>query len=557
MSFSNDKKAVKLLTDYMHGHRVKVTDDVLLEVLSLADMLQVDEVKNYCIDLIPNISLNIENCLQILKLCSLYNIEHPEIDKFIRGNLIELSQMEDMLCITMDSLDILLTDEELSYWPMDDRFVFISVWCNAQEDRLVYFETLFKRLDLNKIDRDIIEVVIKKDVLVSRSKLCLHLINNHLCDRKDKPVPFVFVLNVRRLGSNVLGFNLEDEKLYQFRFPDQIVDSPLLTVAESGHTLSIKQTPRKTYLYVYDVNTNNCTEKMLQIREDLLDTSHIFGAHKRLVAIPDISYILDAHGRLILITNKPMDLFYPRRRKPSSELYHQVSDDGKSIQIEPILTLSFNVAGACFSQSMIIMSATTFAKSNKLFIFHLETNKFTVTDLRISHINSIIPFKTKLFLASRYTSCIVDLVTYSTECIIKNELDIKFPISTRYVFLSKSIIGIDHNCIKILNVENEKDCTHAFHLERLKLDYHNKVAYGYLDRKRPLCHIMCPHCDPNAWEKEEEEKRRKTQFIESLSYFDYVWNDSNDDYDGYSDNDWNRPELIWDGSADEFVEAWW
>lgn len=88
---------------------------------------------------------------------------------------------------------------------------------------------------------------------------------------------------------------------------------------------------------------------------------------------------------------------------------------------------------------------------------------------------------------------------------------------------------------------------------------------GRLPRTQPLCHIMCPHCDPDAWEKEEAEKNRslelERQRLQRLSLYSPArWSDDDYDYNDYYDNDngWNdKPEMIWDGSADEFVEAWW
>lgn len=68
---------------------------------------------------------------------------------------------------------------------------------------------------------------------------------------------------------------------------------------------------------------------------------------------------------------------------------------------------------------------------------------------------------------------------------------------------------------------------------------------------------MCPHCDPNAW-KIEEEIMLQQRFFDSWTYYDDDnRNDSYNDYDCYMDNDSIRPELIQEGSADEFVEAWW
>ncbi|XP_045211346.2 uncharacterized protein LOC123562812 [Mercenaria mercenaria] len=228
-SFSNDEDAIKQLTEYMQGRRIKVTKEDLYELLCLADMLQVDDVSNYCKHRLASLELNKDNYHKILNACSVYSFQHEKMDLFIRGNLTELCKESGILTISPDTVEWLLTDEELSYWPMDDRFVFITDWCNVRECRTVYFEKWFDHLDFDKIDKDIIQVVVKNENLVRRSAKCLNKVNVHLRDRKDTPVPFVFTLNDMRTGSNTIGFNMEDKHLYKFKFPDRTMKSTSVT----------------------------------------------------------------------------------------------------------------------------------------------------------------------------------------------------------------------------------------------------------------------------------------------------------------------------------------
>jgi hypothetical protein len=135
-----------------------------------------------------------------------------------------------------------------------------------------------------------------------------------------------------------------------------------------------------------------------------------------------------------------------------------------------------------------------------------------------------------------------------------------------YVFISDNLVELKERYTRISY--KSKDQTsfqdwHTLKLKRLKIPYFKPIMCAYVERTKLLCHIMCPHCDPDAWGKEaemigkeEELQQRKAEMIRKeealgqrniiVHYSSYneesdVYNDYYDNHyhhDDYSDDDW-------------------
>ncbi|XP_060589937.1 uncharacterized protein LOC132745124 isoform X2 [Ruditapes philippinarum] len=175
--FSNERR-IKMITDYMKGRSIEIKPDDLFELVRLADMLQVSDLYVYCKYRISNLVITKDNFYKILHACTLYDFQHEHMDRYIRGNLNELCEEADILKIDPESVELLLTDKELSYWQTTSRFRLIRNWCRANRSNN-YFEKWFEFLDFYKMDKYYLDNIVKKDSLVRLSITCLQRVNQH------------------------------------------------------------------------------------------------------------------------------------------------------------------------------------------------------------------------------------------------------------------------------------------------------------------------------------------------------------------------------------------
>ncbi|XP_060569453.1 uncharacterized protein LOC132727880 isoform X1 [Ruditapes philippinarum] len=575
-TFSSNERRIKMIMNYMKGRGIEIKPDDLFGLIRLADMLQVCDLYNYCKERISNLVIRKDNFYKILHACALYDFQHGRMDRYIRGNLNELCEEADILKIDPESVELLLTDEELSYWPMTSRFGFIRNWCRANRCNN-YFEKWFGFLDFYKMDKYYIDYIVKKDSLVGMSITCLQRVNQHLSDRQDAPLPFVFILgDDDRTGSNVVGLNLEDKQLYRFNLPNEIMKTTSVQCVKStGKLLFFSLLKRR--IFTYDVNDGFITEKRIVWKGKYPEKiSHIFKTNTSLVFIST-----GEHNDVSLQYQRKVNKF-----TRGSVVYHMVSKNAKVLNIEPLMTLSFKVSCVCYNQSMILMSTTTYSKRRNLYCFNIQTNKMTEINLQIneeqryglfeqSSVKCLLPVHDKILVVTGMSFMLLSLNKDSDAYTLEERqcpnLTFCSQGASKYVFISDNLVELNERYARISYKSKEQTSFQDWHtlkLKRMKDPYYKPIVCAYVERTKPLCHIMCPHCDPDAWEKEaemirkEEELKRRSIFVDYSAYDEEsdVYSDNHDNdyhHDDYNDDDWNQREMYWDASADEFVEAWW
>ncbi|XP_060569454.1 uncharacterized protein LOC132727880 isoform X2 [Ruditapes philippinarum] len=425
-TFSSNERRIKMIMDYMKGRDIEIKPDDLFGMIRLADMLQVSDLYVYCKYSISNLAITKYNFYKILHACTLYGFQHERIDQYIRGHLNELCKEADILKIDPESVELLLTDEELSYWPMTRRFMFIRNWCRANRSNN-YFEKWFEFLDFYKMDKYYLDDIVKKDSLVGMSITCLQQVNQHLCYRQDASLPFVFILGDDRTGSNVVGLNLEDKQLYRFNFPNKIMETTSVQCVKSTGKLLFFN-PSKRRIFTYDVNDGVITEKRIVWK----------GKYPE-----NISHILETSTSLVFISTGVYDdgsLRYQRKVHKftrGSVVYQMVSKNADVLNIEPFMTLSFKVSCVCYNQSMILMSTTIFSKRRKLYCFNLQTNKMTEINLQInedqryglfeqSSVKCLLPVHDKILVVTGMSFMLLSLNKDSDAYIVRGKAMSKF-----------------------------------------------------------------------------------------------------------------------------------
>lgn len=172
--------SVRAAISYLYLGTVEVTYENVRELLEVADYFQITELKRACQDYLYSVNITTDNCVQICLMCSLYDLElYTRAFEFLRGNLPDVMQKEDILSLTHDSVITLLTDPSLCYVSQSDFFTFIVRWVQLDEEaRKTYFEELFSALNLLGIPKKFLEEVVEKETLVNTNEKCkVHVLN--------------------------------------------------------------------------------------------------------------------------------------------------------------------------------------------------------------------------------------------------------------------------------------------------------------------------------------------------------------------------------------------
>lgn len=167
--------AVRSALDFLYLGNLEISYESVPELLKVADYFQITELKKVCQDYLYSVNITTDNCVQICLLCSLYDLDlYTRAFDFLRGNLPEIMQKEDILSLTHDSVMSLLSDPSLCYVSQIDFFNFVVRWVQFEEkSRIVHFEELFCALNIHRIPVKILDEEVAKHKFVNDSEKCL------------------------------------------------------------------------------------------------------------------------------------------------------------------------------------------------------------------------------------------------------------------------------------------------------------------------------------------------------------------------------------------------
>ncbi|XP_046564121.1 LOW QUALITY PROTEIN: uncharacterized protein LOC124272919 [Haliotis rubra] len=264
--------AMKEAVKFLYVGTVEVNMDAVKELLEAAEYLQIGEMKKCCSDYLFLIDINVDNCVNLSLMASLYDLElYNRAFQFLRGHLPEVMGKDDILVLTKESIVFLLTDETLSYVSQEEFFDFIFRWTvHELDEREDSFPELFACLDLTKMSKSFLEDTVEHCPLVVKFEKCkVHLLNvkvkqmfgmlTHSIEQKNVILicggsgPGVYIGHFMLPYSDFMSVNnmfayVIDEKRWTELAPlPYAMRRPMLVCDESGN------------LYVYD-NSNGLEE---------------------------------------------------------------------------------------------------------------------------------------------------------------------------------------------------------------------------------------------------------------------------------------------------------
>uniref|UniRef100_A0A905AW16 BTB domain-containing protein n=1 Tax=Glossina morsitans morsitans TaxID=37546 RepID=A0A905AW16_GLOMM len=107
-----DAFAVKAVIEYIYTGSIQVTESNALSLLSAADLLQIDWVKEQCCQLLKRV-LNPTNCFSLQRYADMHSCDvlYDDCHKYILENFQQLTNTEEWLLLCFDEIEKLMKDD--------------------------------------------------------------------------------------------------------------------------------------------------------------------------------------------------------------------------------------------------------------------------------------------------------------------------------------------------------------------------------------------------------------------------------------------------------------
>ena len=170
-----DGKTVKLLVDFMYCGTIEITNNNVLDLLSGADFLQLDEVKRFCFAFLASI-VKEDNCFTILNAAKLYRHEGivHQVYCYIGAHLKEIAKTNGFLKLSKGDLSSCLSALQQIKLQKSSLFLAVSAWAKHgdQDVRRNDFFDLLHLVQLSQLSHEFLENVLLFDKSVSENLNC-------------------------------------------------------------------------------------------------------------------------------------------------------------------------------------------------------------------------------------------------------------------------------------------------------------------------------------------------------------------------------------------------
>ena len=180
-----DGQTLTDLIEYIYVGSITIGEQNVMSILSGADYLQLDDVKQFCFDFLES-NIKPETSLEIFKAAALYrNVElKKKAQQYIGLHLDQIAQTDDFKNLSQEDLNCCITNLNQNRTVASSLYKSILVWTHQAESRKAEFFEFLKRVNLNKLSMDFLEKVVLEEALVlncmNSKKLALQVFHNSL-----------------------------------------------------------------------------------------------------------------------------------------------------------------------------------------------------------------------------------------------------------------------------------------------------------------------------------------------------------------------------------------
>ena len=168
-------KSMQIIIDFIYTGKIVIDNQNVMDLLSGADYLFMDELKQYCFEFLASV-LNTENCFDILSKAQMYNNYSLECNVYAYindnfTNLIEANTLNDL-----PVKDLISCLKNINRKKISELLVYQTIinWTKYDESsRKNDFFELFQLLRLDEFPHDFFMTVVVEEKLIKENLVCL------------------------------------------------------------------------------------------------------------------------------------------------------------------------------------------------------------------------------------------------------------------------------------------------------------------------------------------------------------------------------------------------
>ena len=170
-----DGPAIKAIIEFIYTGKIDIDATNAMVLLSGADFLQVDDVKDLCFDFLETL-LTVDNCFEVVKASVLYNSTSSlkQTYQFISENFDEILHADSLKALSKQDLFSIVSKISRKKVQETSLYTAIVTWVKHHQTREADFPSLFLILDLSKMSVDFVLDTVAQEPLVKNNVACLN-----------------------------------------------------------------------------------------------------------------------------------------------------------------------------------------------------------------------------------------------------------------------------------------------------------------------------------------------------------------------------------------------
>ena len=169
-----DGATMKALIDFIYCGSININDQNVMNLLSGADDLQLDEVKQFCFEYLEANEIELDNALDIFKMVSKHKEStlHEKVKKYICINFNKISKTEKFKDLSKEDLILCISIVDRLHANEASIYQAVVTWTRHIEVRATEFPQLLEMIKLKHMSVDLLEKIILDENLVANNPQC-------------------------------------------------------------------------------------------------------------------------------------------------------------------------------------------------------------------------------------------------------------------------------------------------------------------------------------------------------------------------------------------------
>ena len=182
-----DGESIQILIEFIYTGTIDINTDNVMSLLSTADYLQIDDVKEFCFEFLKQ-ALTVENCLEIWKVSNLYsNLSTlQQTYQYICEHFLEIVLEDSFKNLSISALNSLISRLDRNKVEEISVYKAILNWVQYDDNRKPDFPELFEKIDLSKVPTDFVAKEVAEETSVKNDLNCSNAVMSYFASRASR-----------------------------------------------------------------------------------------------------------------------------------------------------------------------------------------------------------------------------------------------------------------------------------------------------------------------------------------------------------------------------------